>query len=109
MTEDEIRTAVQAVIDKEPNPEEIHQVAVAAGLRRLAASAEHPASPERGPSASGVAAQRMVLGYLDEDQQHAVGIDDMHLVQPPRFLRASRAIATPRPVSSFSVAYTSRT
>ena len=27
VTEDEIRTAVQAVIDKEPNPEEIHQVA----------------------------------------------------------------------------------
>jgi hypothetical protein len=27
VTEDEIRKAVQAVIDKEPNPEEIHQVA----------------------------------------------------------------------------------
>jgi hypothetical protein len=27
VTEDEIRTAVHAVIDKEPNPEEIHQVA----------------------------------------------------------------------------------
>ena len=27
VTEDEIRTAVQAVIEKEPNPEEIHQVA----------------------------------------------------------------------------------
>jgi uncharacterized protein DUF3349 len=27
VTEAEIRTAVQAVIDKEPNPEEIHQVA----------------------------------------------------------------------------------
>ena len=27
VTEDEIRIAVQAVIDKEPNPEEIHQVA----------------------------------------------------------------------------------
>jgi hypothetical protein len=27
VTEDEIRTAVQTVIDKEPNPEEIHQVA----------------------------------------------------------------------------------
>jgi hypothetical protein len=27
VTEEEIRTAVQAVIDKEPNPEEIHQVA----------------------------------------------------------------------------------
>ncbi len=27
VTEDEIRTAVQAVIDKEPNPEEVHQVA----------------------------------------------------------------------------------
>jgi hypothetical protein len=27
VTEDEIRTAVQGVIDKEPNPEEIHQVA----------------------------------------------------------------------------------
>lgn len=27
VTEDQIRTAVQAVIDKEPNPEEIHQVA----------------------------------------------------------------------------------
>ena len=27
MTEDEIRTAVHDVIDKEPNPEEIHQVA----------------------------------------------------------------------------------
>lgn len=27
VTEDEIRTAVQNVIDKEPNPEEIHQVA----------------------------------------------------------------------------------
>ena len=26
VTEDEIRTAVQAVIEKEPNPEEIHQV-----------------------------------------------------------------------------------
>ena len=27
VTEDEIRTAIAAVIDKEPNPEEIHQVA----------------------------------------------------------------------------------
>jgi ribonuclease I len=27
VTEDEIRDAVQAVIEKEPNPEEIHQVA----------------------------------------------------------------------------------
>ena len=27
VTEAQIRTAVQAVIDKEPNPEEIHQVA----------------------------------------------------------------------------------
>ena len=27
VTEDQIRTAVQSVIDKEPNPEEIHQVA----------------------------------------------------------------------------------
>jgi len=27
VTEDEIRTAVQGVIEKEPNPEEIHQVA----------------------------------------------------------------------------------
>src|ERR1044072_3542919 len=27
VTEEQIRTAVQAVIDKEPNPEEIHQVA----------------------------------------------------------------------------------
>ncbi|MCP9274200.1 DUF3349 domain-containing protein [Mycolicibacterium arenosum] len=27
VTEDEIRTAVAAIIDKEPNPEEIHQVA----------------------------------------------------------------------------------
>ncbi|AGB21103.1 Protein of unknown function (DUF3349) [Mycobacterium sp. JS623] len=27
VTEDEIRNAVQAVIEKEPNPEEIHQVA----------------------------------------------------------------------------------
>ena len=27
VTEEEIRVAVQAVIDKEPNPEEIHQVA----------------------------------------------------------------------------------
>jgi hypothetical protein len=27
VTEQQIRTAVQAVIDKEPNPEEIHQVA----------------------------------------------------------------------------------
>ena len=27
VTEDEIRTAVESIIDKEPNPEEIHQVA----------------------------------------------------------------------------------
>lgn len=27
VTEDEIRAAVQGVIDKEPNPEEVHQVA----------------------------------------------------------------------------------
>jgi hypothetical protein len=27
VTEDEIRSAVQSVIDKEPNPEEVHQVA----------------------------------------------------------------------------------
>jgi hypothetical protein len=27
VTEDEIRTAVEQIIDKEPNPEEIHQVA----------------------------------------------------------------------------------
>ncbi len=33
----------------------------------------------------GIAAQRMILGYLDEDQRHAVGVDDVHLVQSPRF------------------------
>ena len=32
VTEDEIRTAVHAVIDKEPNPEEIHQVAARLAL-----------------------------------------------------------------------------
>jgi uncharacterized protein (DUF2267 family) len=42
VTEDEIRTAVQAVIDKEPNPEEIHQVA-----SRLASVGWPLASPVR--------------------------------------------------------------
>jgi len=32
VTEDEIRTAVHAVIDTEPNPEEIHQVAARLAL-----------------------------------------------------------------------------
>ena len=41
VTEDEIRTAVQAVIEKEPNPEEIHQVAA-----RLA-SVGWPLAPAR--------------------------------------------------------------
>ena len=42
VTEDEIRTAVQAVIEKEPNPEEIHQVA-----SRLASVVWPLASPVR--------------------------------------------------------------
>ena len=42
VTEDEIRTSVQAVIDKEPNPEEIHQVA-----SRLASVGWPLASPVR--------------------------------------------------------------
>jgi ribonuclease I len=42
VTEDEIRTAVQAVIEKEPNPEEIHQVAL-----RLASVGWPLASPVR--------------------------------------------------------------
>ena len=42
VTEDEIRTAVQAVIDKEPNPEETHQVA-----SRLASVGWPLASPVR--------------------------------------------------------------
>jgi len=42
VTEDEIRTAVQAVIEKEPNPEEIHQVA-----SRLASVGWPLASPVR--------------------------------------------------------------
>ena len=65
---------------------------VAAGLRRLAARSPLAEPPDALGSVSravtsGVAAQRVVLGYLDEDQQDAVGIDDMHLVQSPRFLR----------------------
>jgi len=43
VTEDEIRTAVQAVIEKEPNPEEIHQVA-----SRLASVGWPLASPDPG-------------------------------------------------------------
>lgn len=42
VTEDEIRTAVQALIEKEPNPEEIHQVA-----SRLASVGWPLASPVR--------------------------------------------------------------
>ena len=42
VTEDEIRTAVQAVIEKEPHPEEIHQVA-----SRLASVGWPLASPVR--------------------------------------------------------------
>jgi hypothetical protein len=42
VTEDEIRTAVHAVIEKEPNPEEIHQVAA-----RLASVGWPPAAPAR--------------------------------------------------------------
>ena len=42
VTEDEIRTAVQAVIEKEPNPEEIHQVAA-----RLASVGWPLAAPAR--------------------------------------------------------------
>ena len=42
VTEDEIRTAVQAVIEKDPNPEEIHQVA-----SRLASVGWPLASPVR--------------------------------------------------------------
>jgi ribonuclease I len=42
VTEDEIRTAVHAVIEKEPNPEEIHQVAA-----RLASVGWPLASPTR--------------------------------------------------------------
>jgi hypothetical protein len=42
VTEDAIRTAVQAVIEKEPNPEEIHQVA-----SRLASVGWPLASPAR--------------------------------------------------------------
>jgi hypothetical protein len=42
VTEDEIRDAVQSVIEKEPNPEEIHQVAA-----RLASVGWPLASPAR--------------------------------------------------------------
>lgn len=42
VTEDEIRTAVQQVIEKEPNPEEIHQVAA-----RLASVGWPLAAPSR--------------------------------------------------------------
>jgi hypothetical protein len=42
VTEDEIRTAVHAVIEKEPNPEEIHQVAA-----RLASVGWPLAAPAR--------------------------------------------------------------
>ena len=42
VTEDEIRNAVKAVIEKEPNPEEIHQVA-----SRLASVGWPLASPSR--------------------------------------------------------------
>src|SRR5689334_14768055 len=31
----------------------------------------------------------MILGNLDEDQQHAVRVDDVHFVQPPRLLRCA--------------------
>ena len=42
VTEDEIRTAVRSVIEKEPNPEEIHQVAA-----RLASVGWPLAAPAR--------------------------------------------------------------
>jgi hypothetical protein len=73
VTEDEIREAVHAVIEKEPNPEEIHQVAA-----RLASVGWPLAAPARcARSASSIAPQRVVLGYLDEDQLDAVRIDDV--------------------------------
>ena len=62
MTEDEIRTAVQGVIDKEPNPEEIHQVAA-----RLA-SVGWPLAARALTLLAVVAPERMVLGDLHEDQ-----------------------------------------
>ena len=38
-----------------------------------------------GAFTAGVAAQRVIAGYLDEDQRDAVGIGDVHFVQTPRF------------------------
>ena len=38
-----------------------------------------------GPLVAGVAAQRVIVGHLHEDQHHPVGVDDVHLVQPPGF------------------------
>ena len=59
----------------------------------------------RAASVSGVPAQRMGLGHLDEDQRDAVGIGHMQLVQTPRLLpRFTRDGDNPRSVSSFSVA-----
>ena len=63
----------------------------------------------RGLSVSGVVPQRVIFGHLDEDQQDTIGIDDMHLVQPPRFLLCLAGDFDARPLSSFSAAYTSRT
>lgn len=42
--------------------------------------------PIRPPLTPVVAAQRVVVGYLDEDERDAVGVGDVHFVQPPRLL-----------------------
>ena len=90
VTDEEIREAIQQVTDKEPNPEEIHQVAsrlasvgVAIGgarsLNRI--PTDGPRLTESGAvSVPGVASQRVGFWHLDEDQQDAVGIDDVQFV-----------------------------
>jgi hypothetical protein len=118
VTEDEIREAVHAVIEKEPNPEESTRSprgwppSVGHWRRRLA---EPP--PSDGPQlwrAGG--RQRLVSrrsgwvsGTCTKISRTPSGSTTCISCRPHGSCFASRAISTPRPLSSSSVAYTSRT
>ena len=118
VTEDEIRTAVQSVIEKEPNPG-----GDPSGRRR-----GWPPSAGRWRRSWLTTAPRAALGYSPGAVQRLVsrrngwvsgtwtkisrtpsGSTTCISCSPHGSCFASRAISTPRPVSSSSVAYTSRT
>ncbi len=119
VTEDEIRKAMQKVIEKEPNPEEIHQVAarlasvgwpLAAQSQLKPIHADGPRLNSRGPYQCLVSRRSgWSSGTWTKISRTPSGSTTCISCNPHGSCFASRAISTPRPLSSSPVAYTSRT